>query len=75
MILCALRRRVLTDNAFDASLVLGAVLLEHIICLGLSWRLRVGIVEKVLDTQEDLLDGDGWLPGLFLVQNRQAHCT
>lgn len=75
MILCALRSRVLTDNALDAPLVLGPILLEHVVGLRLSWRLGVGVVEKVLDTQKDLLNGDGWLPGLFLVQDRQADCT
>lgn len=48
------------------------VSLEHVVRLGLGRGLRVGVVEEVLDAEEDLLDGDGWLPRLFLVQDRQA---
>ena len=35
--------------------------------------MRVGIVEQVLDAQQDLLDGDGGLPALVLVQDAETH--
>ena len=34
---------------------------------------RVGRVQQVLHTKQDLLDGDAGLPGLLLVENAQAH--
>ena len=67
-----LRRGILAHNLLDAPLVLHAVPLEHVVRLGLGGRLRVGVVEQVLDAQEDLLDRDGRLPRLLLVQDRKA---
>ena len=37
--------------------------------------MRVGIVEQVLDAQQDLLDRDGRLPAFVLVQDAEADCT
>ena len=34
---------------------------------------RVGRVQQVLHTKQDLLDGDAGLPGLLLVENAQTH--
>lgn len=67
-----LRCRVVPDDTLHALLVLSAILLEHVVCLGLGGRVGVGIVQKVLDAKQNLLDGDGGLPSLLLVQNRQA---
>lgn len=67
------RRRILANNLLDPPLVLRAVSLEHVVRLGLGGGLRVGVVEEVLDAEEDLLDRDGRLPRLFLVQDREAH--
>ena len=53
-------------------LVRRAVLLEQVVGICLRRRFGVGVVEEVLDADEDLLDSDGWLPGLLLVQYRQA---
>ena len=36
--------------------------------------LSVGVIEQVMDTQQDLLDGDGGLLVLHLVQDGQANC-
>ena len=60
------------DNVLDLLLVLRAILLEQVVCFGLCGRLRVGIVQQVLDAQQDLFDGDGGLPRLFLVQDAEA---
>lgn len=67
-----LRRRILANYAPDALFVLDLVFLEQIVGVGLGGRLGVGVVEQVLDAQKNLLDRDGRLPGLFLVENRQA---
>ena len=39
----------------------------------MSRILDVGIVEKVLDAEEDLLDGNCWPPVLLLVQDGEAN--
>jgi len=41
----------------------------------LRWRLGIRIVEKILDAEKDLLDGDGWFPTFFLVQDGKANRT
>ena len=53
-------------------LVVGSVLAEAGVSLSLSRILDVGIVEKVLDAEEDLLDGDGRPPVLVLVEDGEA---
>ena len=50
-------------------LVVRPVLAEGGVGLGLGGVLHVGVVEEVLDTQQDLLDGDGRPPVLLLVQD------
>ncbi len=67
-----LRRRILAHDLLDPPFVLRPVSLEHVVSLRLSRGLGVGVVEQVLDAEEDLLDGDGRLPRLLLVQDRQA---
>lgn len=64
--------RILTDYATNPLLVFGTVSLEQVVGLCLSRRLRVRIVQQVLDTQQDLLNGDRGLPRLFFVQDRQT---
>ena len=66
-------RGVVTDNSLDALIILGSIPLEKIVCLGLRGRLRVRVVEKVLNAKENLLHRDRRLPGLLLVQDRQAN--
>jgi hypothetical protein len=63
---------VLANDAAHSLLVLDSVSLEQIIRLSLSRRLRVRVVEQVLDTQQNLLHRDGRLPSLILVQNRKT---
>ena len=53
----------------DPLLVVGSVLTEAGVSLGLGRILDVGIIEEVLDAQQDLLDGDGRPPVLLLVQD------
>ena len=50
-------------------LVVGPVLTKAGVGLCLGGVLDVGVVEEVLDTEEDLLDGDGRPPVLLLVQD------
>lgn len=61
------------DNVLDLLDVCRPVLLEHVKGLGLGRRIGVGVIEEVLDAQKDLLDGDGGLPGLVLVQDAETH--
>jgi len=64
-----LRSWVVPNNALDLALVRGPVFLEEIVSISLGWGVGVGVVKEVLNTEEDLLDGDSWLPTLFFVQN------
>ena len=50
-------------------LVVRPVLAEGGVGLGLGGVLHVGVVQEILDTQQDLLDGDGRPPVLLLVQD------
>lgn len=61
---------VLLDDGLDLAIVCGPVLFKQIVCIGLGWRFGVGIVQQVLDAQENLLDGDCWLPTFLLIQYR-----
>lgn len=63
---------VVSHDPLDLVLVCCAVLLEEIVGIGLCWRVWVGVVEKVLDTEENLLNRNRWLPSFLLVQNGQA---
>lgn len=64
---------VLANDALDSLLVLDLVPLEEIVRLSLRGGLGVGVVEEVLDSQEDLLDGDGRLPGFVFIEDREAN--
>jgi hypothetical protein len=64
---------VVADQTANPLLVLGAILLKQVVRLCLGRRLGVRVVKEVLDAQQDLLDGDGGLPCLLLVENRQAN--
>ena len=57
----------------DPLLVIGPVLAEAGVGLGLGRVLNVGVVQEVLDPQQDLLDGDGGPPVLLLIQDGQAN--
>jgi hypothetical protein len=67
-----LGRGVLPNDTLDAPLVLYLVSLEEVVGLGLRGRLGVGVVQQVLDAEQDLLDGNGGLPGLIFVEDGQA---
>lgn len=62
-------RRVLPHDLLDLFLVLGAILLEQVICFSLSRRLRVDLVQQHLDSQQNLLDRDCRFPAFFLIEN------
>lgn len=68
----ALWRRIIAHCPLDPFLVLVPVLLEQVVGLGLGGRLRVWVVQQVLHAQQDLLDGNGGLPPLLLVQDRET---
>ena len=57
----------------DPLLVIGPVLTEAGVGLGLGRVLNVGVVQEVLDPQQDLLDGDGGPPVFLLVQDGEAN--
>jgi len=62
-----------SNNVFDLFLICRAVLPEQIIGIRLCWRLRVWVVEKILNPQENLFNRDGGLPILVLVQDAKAN--
>ena len=51
------------------------VLAEAGVSLSLGGVLDVGVVEKILNAQQDLLDGNCGPPVFLLVQDRQADCS
>jgi len=57
----------------DSLLIVCSVLTIAGVSLSLGRILDVGIVEEVLDADQELLDGDGWPPILVLVQQAQAN--
>lgn len=67
-----LRRLVLLDDLPNPLLILRTISLIHIVRLSLSGRFGVGVIEKILDAEKDLFDGNGGLPCLFLVQDGQT---
>ena len=70
-----LRCWVVLHHAPNLSLVSRSILLEEIVGVRLRGRVRVGVVQEILDAEEYLSDRDGRLPALFLVQDREAHRT
>jgi hypothetical protein len=40
--------------------------------ISLGGRVWVRLIKQVLDAEEDLLDGDSWLPCIFFIQDGQA---
>lgn len=63
---------VLLDDLPHFLLVRGAVFLVEVVGLSLRGRLRVGVIQEVLDTQQDLLNRNRRFPRLLLVQNRKT---
>ena len=43
--------RVLLDNLPNLLLIGDAILLEEIVCISLSWRFRVGLIQKRLNAE------------------------
>lgn len=70
---CLTARGILPSLGLDPSLVLGLVVLEEVVGLGLGGTVGVGIVEEVLNAEEHLLDGDGGTPSLLLVEDGEAN--
>lgn len=66
---------MISHDLLDLRIVPGAVLLEKIVSVGLSWRVGVGVVEQVLNTKQDLLDSNRRLPTFLLIQDRKTDCA
>merc|ERR1719445_222126 len=56
-------------------LVISSVLAEAGVSLSLRWVLDVGVVQKILNSQENLLDRYSRPPILLFIQNGKAHCS
>ena len=67
--------RIVFHNGFDLLFVGLAISFEEVIRISLCWRIGIWIVQQVLDTEENLLDSDGWLPTLFFIQDGKANST
>lgn len=63
---------IVFDDTLHLSFVSLAIFLEEIVSVCLSWGFGIGLIEELLNSEEDLLNGDGRFPALFLVQDRQA---
>jgi hypothetical protein len=63
---------VVLDDLPHCLLVCNAVFLEEVVRLSLCGRVWVYFVEQHLDAEEDLLDGDGGLPGFLFIEDREA---
>lgn len=66
-------RWIFAYNLSDLFLVSSAIFFEQIICISLSRGLRIGVVEQILYTDEDLFDSDRRPPSFFFVENRKAN--
>ena len=60
---------IVPHDSLDFLLVSLTISLEEVVGIGLRWRIRVWVVEQILDAEKDLFDRDGWLPALFFVQD------
>ena len=63
---------ILADDSLDLGLVRSFVPFEQVVRLSLGWGIWVWVVEEILHAEQDLLDGNGRLPSLLLVQDREA---
>ena len=50
-----------------------SVLLEQVIRVSLRRRLGIWVVEQILNTDENLFDGNGGFPAFFLIKDRKTH--
>lgn len=64
---------VVLDDLLDLLVVGDAILLEQVEGIGLGGRLGVRLVEQRLNSQQDLLDGDGGAPALVFVEDAETH--
>lgn len=55
------------DNILDLLFIGRSIFPEEIVGVGLSWRVRVWIIKKVLDPKENLLNSDSRLPTFFFI--------
>lgn len=68
----SLRTRVLLYNFPYLPFICGTVIAVQVVGIGLRRRFGVWVVEEILDSEEDLSDGDSWSPRLLLIEDRKA---
>lgn len=67
------RRGVLPNNVLDLFLICLAIFFEEIEGLRLCRRFGIRVIQKILNSQKNLLDCDSWLPSFLLVQDRKTN--
>lgn len=70
---CLSRRWIVLDDGAHALLISLAILLEQLVRISLGGRVDIGLVEQLLDAEQDLLDGNRRLPALLFIEDGQAH--
>jgi hypothetical protein len=60
---------VFLNHLADLTLIRGSVLFEQVVGIGLRGRLWVGIIEEILNAEQDLLDGDSGSPVFLFIED------
>ena len=66
---------IIFDDLLDLSLVLRLIFLKNVVGFRLSGRVWIRIIQQILNTNDNLFDGDSRFPTLFFVENRQTDCA
>ena len=61
--------RILGHNLANFFLISLAVILVEVVGFSLRRRIKVGVIQQVLNSTKDLLDSNGWSPSLFFAQD------
>ena len=69
------RCRIFFDDVLNLLLVCLTIPLEEIVSVSLCWRVRIGVVEQILDAKKDLFDSNSRLPTFLFIQYRETDCT
>ena len=70
---CPLHGWVLFDHLAHTFLISGSIFLENVVCICLRRRFGIGVVQQVLNSNENLLQCDRRAPGFFFIQDREAN--
>ena len=57
------------------SYILSTVVNEQVVRFALCWTVRVGVIEQVLDSNENLLHCNTWPPVLVFIQYAETDCA